>query len=133
IRHVNPRKPGEPGPGSGIPNRYENCVNCSIATDAVLSKNPASALPGLPTATAVIEQAFGRSFRNVASRDAIVSELRVAGNGARGVVHGIRDRGVGHVFNAVNQRGTVRFLDGQTGREASFAGFSRLRFLRTYP
>ncbi|MGX9274289.1 VENN motif pre-toxin domain-containing protein [Pantoea ananatis] len=37
IRNVNP---GCPGPG-----RTHNCVNCSIATDATLAGNPASALP----------------------------------------------------------------------------------------
>jgi filamentous hemagglutinin len=41
------------------------------------------------------------------------------GAGARGVVIGFK-RGVtvGHAFNAVNQKGTVRFLDGQIGGAA---------------
>lgn len=54
-----------------------------------------------------------------------------AGSGARGIVFGARGDGVGHVFNVVNQRGTVRFLDGQTGKAASFDGFTSFQFLRT--
>jgi len=38
---------------------------------------------------------------------------------------------VGHVWNAVNQGGTVRFLDGQSGGVASFDGYDGYMFLRT--
>ena len=37
-----------------------------------------------------------------------------------------------HVFNAVNQGGTIRFLDGQIGGAASFEGFTEFFFLRTF-
>jgi filamentous hemagglutinin len=37
----------------------------------------------------------------------------------------------GHVFNAVNQDGVVRFLDGQTGKPARFDGYSGWAMLRT--
>ena len=44
----------------------------------------------------------------------------------------MRDGGrIGHVFNGVNQNGVVRFLDGQTGKPASFEGFEQFRFMRT--
>jgi len=33
--------------------------------------------------------------------------------------------------NCVNQNGTIRFLDGQIGGQASFEGFKKLFFLRT--
>jgi len=132
IRNVNPRKAGEPGPGSGVPNRYENCVNCSVATDSMLSGSPASALPGLPTNTRTLERMFDAKFKPVGSTSDITSSLSEAGHGARGIVHGMRDGGrIGHVFNAVNQKGVVRFLDGQTGRPASFDGFEQFRFMRT--
>lgn len=52
-----------------------------------------------------------------------------AGAGARGMVFGSRGSDVGHVFNAVNQGGTVRFLDGQTGAAASFSGFDGFQFM----
>lgn len=32
-------------PGYPEPGRTHNCVNCSVATDATLAGNPASALP----------------------------------------------------------------------------------------
>lgn len=44
---------------------------------------------------------------------------------------GSRGADVGHVFNAANQRGTIRFIDFQSGREASFRGFDEFYFLRT--
>jgi len=47
-------------------------------------------------------------------------------------VFGVRVGKPGHVFNVVNQNGTVRFLDGQTGKPAKFAdNFVEIRFLRT--
>ncbi|MEM9625298.1 MAG: toxin glutamine deamidase domain-containing protein [Pseudomonadota bacterium] len=132
IRNVNPRKVGEPGPGSGVPNRYENCANCVVATDSMLSGSPASALPGLPTSPRVLERQFGSTFKNVGSQQEIADTLLDAGPGARGIVHGMRDDGrIGHVFNGVNQNGVVRFLDGQTGKPASFEGYEQFRFMRT--
>jgi RHS repeat-associated protein len=124
IRSVNP---GFPGPG-----RVNNCVNCSIATDATLAWRPASALPSArPQAISVLEKLFGGTFKP-ATAESIAAELEAAGPGARGIVFGARQGGqAGHVFNAVNQRGTIRFLDGQTGGVASFEGYSSLKFLRT--
>jgi filamentous hemagglutinin len=38
----------------------------------------------------------------------------------------------GHVFNAVvNQKGVVKFFDGQTGKPASFDNFREFRLLIT--
>lgn len=118
--------PGFPGPG-----RVNNCVNCAVATDARLAGRPASALPGDATSVGKLEQLYGGRFAPVASREALEESLGAAGHGARGIVFGQRSGGVGHVFNAVNQRGAVRFLDGQSGGRASFEGFDRLFFLRT--
>jgi hypothetical protein len=122
IRNVNPL-------GSGT-----NCVNCAIATDATLAGHPASALASGPASIRVLEAAYGRQFVHVSSQSAIEAQLSSAGPGARGIVFGSRGPGqVGHVFNAVNQRGVVRFLDGQTGTAASFQGFTDLYFLPTWP
>jgi hypothetical protein len=57
--------------------------------------------------------------------------MQVAGSAARAIVYGERVGGVGHVFNAVNQSGIVRFLDGQSGQVASFAGYNGFRMLMT--
>lgn len=53
-------------------------------------------------------------------------------DGARGIVFGSRGPGeTGHMFNVVNQNGTVRFLDGQTGKPADLGGYTSLHLLRT--
>lgn len=127
IRNVNP---GYPEAG-----RAHNCVNCSIATDATLSGNPASALPinstkGVPLT--VLEQQYGSKFKYVSTPDSITQQMNNAGSGSRGIVYGSYGPGQpGHVFNVVNQNGTVRFLDGQTGKTADLSQFKSFQLLRT--
>jgi hypothetical protein len=108
-----------------------NCVNCAIATDATLARRPASALPGGPTSIGVLEQQFGGQFVKMASKQSIDQAMQVAGPGARAIVYGERAGGIGHLFNVVNQGGVVRYLDGQTGQVASFAGYKGFRLLKT--
>jgi len=117
IRDVNPT-------GSGT-----NCVNCVVATDATLAGRPASALPSGAQPISALQDVFGGTFKPVAGQAEITALLTDAGAGARGVVFGSRGSDVGHVFNAVNQGGTVRFLDGQTGAAASFSGFDGFQFM----
>jgi filamentous hemagglutinin len=59
--------------------------------------------------------------------------MQSAGSGARAIVYvNPTGEGVGHVFNVVNQKGTIRFLDGQTGRPFDWsAEFRDVRLLRT--
>jgi RHS repeat-associated protein len=125
IRSVNP---GFPSPG-----RNNNCVNCSMATDATLAGRPASALSGNVTPVRVLEEYFGSKFVRMASREAIEEALRAGGSGSRAIIYG--DRGVigqvNHVFNAVNQKGTIRFLDGQTGKPADFTPYQNVYMMRT--
>lgn len=122
IRHVNPT-------GS-----IQNCVACAIATDARLAGNPASALAVPPQPISVLSRHFGAAWKNVAGPDEILDMMNAAGPGARGIVYGAPPVGssVGHVFNAVNQRGVVRFLDGQIGGPASFEGYTGFKFLWTH-
>ena len=108
-----------------------NCVNCAIATDAMLAGHPASALPRGPHSLAVLEQIFGAKFSGVGDLGEVVNVLSAAGSGSRGIVYGSRSGGVGHVFNAVNQHGIVRFLDGQTGKAAVVSGYIGFCFLRS--
>ncbi|WP_448683689.1 two-partner secretion domain-containing protein [Pseudomonas nicosulfuronedens] len=127
IRNVNP---GYPDAG-----RTHNCVNCSIATDATLAGNPASALPinstkGVPLT--VLEKQFGAKFGSVSAPETISQQMAGAGDGARGIVFGSYGPGQpGHVFNVVNQSGVVRYLDGQTGKPANLNDFKTLQLLRT--
>jgi RHS repeat-associated protein len=111
-----------------------NCVSCAIATDATLAGRPASALGGGPAPIAALEKTFGTAFGARTSVEGIAKTMTDAGSGARGIVFGSHGQGeVGHVFNVVNQNGTVRFLDGQTGRAADTAGYEGFRLLRTNP
>ena len=97
--------------------RTHNCPNCVIATDATLAGRPASALAGRPTDMGTLESAFGRTFRGPGTVDQIRSHMAGAGDGARGVVAGFHagPAGTGHVLNVVNNRGSVVFVDGQSG------------------
>jgi hypothetical protein len=125
IRNVNP---GFPQTG-----RTQNCVNCSIATDATLAGNPATALPSVgPQPITVLERQYGGRFGSATTADSIAGQLATAGDGSRGIVFGSRGPGeTGHVFNVVNQNGTVRFLDGQTGKPADLSGYVNFHLLRT--
>jgi Papain fold toxin 1, glutamine deamidase len=112
-----------------------NCVNCAVATDATLSGAPSSALnvaPGISgQPISILEDLYGGAFKPVSGQAGIDSILAEAGSGSRGIVFGARGNDVGHVFNAVNQKGTIRFLDGQTGGVASFKGYTDFWFLAT--
>ena len=109
----------------------KNCVNCAIAMDATLAGRPACALLGGFCRIDVLEKMFGSKFGISGDISQIIEALLTAGSGSRGIVFGVRAIGIGHVFNAVNQHGTIRFLDGQTGRLAVIGGFVEFRFLRT--
>ncbi|PJE27371.1 hypothetical protein CVM39_12300 [Pseudooceanicola antarcticus] len=104
-----------------------------MATDNTLGGFPTSALPGDPTSVRVLEEHFGASFRSVAGPQNISDIMAGAGDGARGIVFGSRGPDqVGHVFNVVNQGGTIRFLDGQTGGAANLnGGYQQFFFLPT--
>jgi filamentous hemagglutinin len=125
IRNVNP---GYPTTG-----RTQNCVNCTVATDATLSGNPATALPSSgPVSIRVLEQQYGGRFGTPTTSSGIEQQLLSGGDGARGIVFGSRGPNeAGHVFNVVNQNGVVRFLDGQTGQPATFSGYQSFHLLRT--
>ncbi|NUF13660.1 hypothetical protein HUN21_17705 [Acinetobacter oleivorans] len=110
-----------------------NCVNCAVATDYTLAGRPTSALLSRPTSIAYLERLYGRRFSYPVRNISIIEgRMEQAGNGARGIVFGFRgEDSVGHVFNVVNQNGTVRFLDGQTGGQASLSGYINFQLLRT--
>ncbi len=125
IRNVNPT-------GGGM-----NCVNCAIAGDATLAGNAASALPGGATSIGVLERTFGGTFQAMSGPMEIGSILSQSGNGARGIVFGesLTAGQPGHVFNVINQGGTIRFLDAQAGGLGvnNFNNFQNFRFLPTNP
>lgn len=108
-----------------------NCINCAVATDAMLAGRPASALLGDYARISILEQIFGAEFSETCDIASVSQALLAAGTGSRAIVFGARSEGIGHVFNAVNQTGVIRFLDGQTGAAAVLDEFVDFRFLRT--
>ena len=114
-----------------------NCVNCAIAGDATLAGNAASALPGSESYISVLENTYGGSFQPISGQMQIGSILSQSGNGSRGVVFGesLISGEPGHVFNALNNNGSIQFIDFQSGGSGlnNFNNFQNFRFLLTHP
>jgi hypothetical protein len=116
-----------------------NCINCSVAGDAVLSGAPAVALDGPARSvgkllTSPLNGFTGRQFIRVSGRAEVEEILSDAGPGARGIIYGDRGPGIqGHVFNAANQGGAVNIVDFQLGAEGSFDGYVSVFLLVTNP
>jgi RHS repeat-associated protein len=119
IRDVNPS-------GSGT-----NCVNCAATVDSMLGTGrSSSALPSGPKPISTL----GTNWTSMGSQGNVAGAMSKAGNGARGIVYvGTGKPGsIGHVFNVVNQKGVVRFLDGQTGKAVQWQkDWTDVRLLRT--
>ncbi|MGW5579021.1 RHS repeat-associated core domain-containing protein [Micromonospora chokoriensis] len=98
----------------------KNCVRCAIQTDKMLAGDSWSPAPsGGAFPTTEITAYSGRPFHR-RSVDDIVKTMTAFGDGSRGIIVGGRGPGkIGHAFNVVNQRGVVRFLDGQSGTAAN--------------
>lgn len=130
---VNPGYPGPPSFSIGRTPRNMNCGNCAVAIDNIIGGGGLqSAVPnsaGLYVED--LQQLYKNFFVNVSNQLDIELLLQSAGSGARGIVYGERGLNQGHVFNAVNIRGEVSFIDGQSGRYANVANFSELAFMRT--
>jgi hypothetical protein len=84
-----------------------------------------------PQPISILEKTYGSSFKPVSGPGEIEQIMSNAGSGARGIVFGSRGANAGHVFNVVTQNGTVRFVDFQIGKGASFDGYQDFYLLRT--
>jgi hypothetical protein len=71
------------------------------------------------------EQEYGSFFQPL-TPNKITDQLIASGDGARGIVY-VKDGEIAHVFNAVNWKGQVYFLDGQSG-----AVWTRIQDIMTY-
>lgn len=130
-------------PGAGTQGYGINCQSCAVAVDRQLAGAPAAAIrrelfkPGNWEQRMLNAVGINRSFQNVGSYDDIARELHAAGDGARGIIHGMRrapdgSSVAGHVFNVVNRNGRIYYLDGQTGGWAYLENFSGgMTFVRT--
>ncbi|MFB6519605.1 RHS repeat-associated core domain-containing protein [Streptomyces sp. NPDC056401] len=113
-----------------------NCSKCAIATDLRLQGVGAVAGPGDIVDAGFLEAHFGSVFSATTGRDGIARDLLERGDGARGIVYGfVTDEtgaiGYGHFFNAVNDGGNVKFLDGQAGGYANLDDWEYMDFMYT--
>ncbi len=125
-----------------------NCQSCVQAVDKQLSGLAKDAqaverVPGDAMSSSLWKQHIANgvgtsnTFKSAGSYDDIITELHNAGDGARGIIHGMRklptgQTVAGHVFNVVNRNGRVYFLDGQTGKLAYLENYSGgMELLRT--
>nr|WP_280923760.1 toxin glutamine deamidase domain-containing protein [Streptomyces aureus] len=98
-----------------------NCAKCAVATDERLQGLSSVAKEGGITDARALEKRYGSTFKATSGFDGISGELLRKGDGARGIVYGFDTDGAGnipypgHFFNAVNDGGNIKFLDGQMG------------------
>ncbi|MEJ7734820.1 MAG: toxin glutamine deamidase domain-containing protein [Polyangiaceae bacterium] len=123
------------GPANTV--RDLNCTRCAAAVDATLDGAPASALAIDPANVPSFEE-FSRLIRrspeawqHASSQAAAETIVEGWGHGSKGIVVIDRADGTAHAFNVINDRGTILFLDGQTGALASFDEVTYVRVVRT--
>ncbi|MGJ3239027.1 MAG: toxin glutamine deamidase domain-containing protein [Anaerolineae bacterium] len=136
IRQVNPQfTPPIKGDPDSLTPWNTNCLSCVVATDDILQGRnrfaqadpvrDASSYSTQRHLQSELLQRYGENWLQITSYDEIRRLLNEAGPGASGIVMITRPLDMdgnlipGHVFNAINQRGTVRFLDGQIGGAAN--------------
>lgn len=123
-----------------------NCAQCAIATDATLAGRPACAIYArqmkpLGTPISVLEAEFRAAFRSLGAGTAREAEatatavLQGAGDGAQAVIWASNTQtGVGHVFNGVNQGGSIIWVDGsRAGAPANWTGYTHWEIMITRP
>ena len=119
-----------------------NCAGCTIAGDASLKGNPASAINHGVTTVRDFLKEFGASKMDLyKTPQAIVDQMSNMKEGTTGVIFGDRGPGqIGHFFNVTKQNGVVQFMDFQ--RNVGYRtlnpetimqeeGFKQLYFLNT--
>jgi RHS repeat-associated protein len=107
-----------------------NCVNCSMATDYYLKGVNVQATDFKKTLNVrFLEEQYGTTFNRNLNIDQVKSMVSKPGD--IGIVFGTREGQPGHVFNVINDKGTIKFLDGQTGKPAVLTGYKNFWFLPT--
>ena len=129
----------------GFQNNCQSCVGAvdrqlgGLATDTRAVERVANDAMSSPYWKQNIANRVGttNTFKPIGGYDEIAKELHAAGEGSRGIIHGMRSGpgGMslpGHVFNVVNRNGRIFFLDGQTGKLARLENYTGgLELLRT--
>ncbi|MEU0115992.1 putative T7SS-secreted protein [Streptomyces bobili] len=106
---------------TGMPGYMDNCSHNVVAVDRRMDGGEVSAAPKQagdhipPEQLGLPNRAKGH-YDMVNSYDDIVKDLQSRGEGSRSAVYISRPDGTAHVFNAVNTKHGVVFLDGQSGQ-----------------
>lgn len=123
-------RPGDPAvPNVNPEGSMTNCVNCSVAMHETIEGRPTFAQSSAGKELSSLEELYGAKF-TYSTRERIVRHLLDAGDGSQAIIAGLDSWGMsGYVFNAVNDGGVVRFVDGQIGMEASLDSYAQIAFM----
>lgn len=113
IRDVN-------GGGSAEPGRNNNCVDCARATEVRWRGGSGTAARHIDAnahgAPAQILESWTGGTLESTSIESIATALLGHGHGSSAIVVSAWHGGGAHAYNAVNDHGEVKWLDGQSGR-----------------
>jgi hypothetical protein len=108
------------GAGVGAPGRNNNCVDCARATEVRWRGNSGTAARHIDAtahgAPAQLLESWTGGTLHAATMASIASELTKQGPGSSAIVVSAWHGGGAHAYNAVNDRGEVKWIDGQSGR-----------------
>jgi len=116
--------PGLNDGGTAVVNRRHNCADCARAVIACWQGVPQVSAGRTPDPVTgeprgegkePTEAWAGQAFAPVDVED-VADRLIALGPGSAAIVAVLWTVGGGHMLNAVNHRGTVQFVDGQSGR-----------------
>ena len=112
------------GDGMQTPGRHNNCIDCARAAeanwrgdDAVAAPLADPGAPGLPPDR--LEDWTGGRFVP-ATIDEIHGRLTELGPGSSAIVTSAWDTGSAHAYNAVNDGGTIKWVDAQRGTASTW-------------
>jgi hypothetical protein len=106
-------------PDRDAPGRDNNCGECARAVDSTWHGNPAAAAamsnPDASGEPVPRMAEWADQAPTQASMSDVQQQLEELGPGSSAVVGFDREDGTGHWFNAVNDEGTIKAVDGQSG------------------
>lgn len=111
------------GGGPGLPGRGANCIDCTRAVESNWRGRDAVAAPladpmSRGTSASLLEDWSGGTLRPTTLRN-VERELEKMGPGASAmIVSEWRSLNGAHAYNAINDGGVIRWVDGQTGQTA---------------
>ncbi|MFF8396393.1 putative T7SS-secreted protein [Streptomyces sp. NPDC016172] len=105
---------------TGTPGYRDNCSHNVVSVDRRLDGIEVSAAPKpqpdhIPPEQLGLKDRAKGHYDMVASYDDIIRDLQARGEGSRSAMYVSRPDGSAHVFNSVNTKHGVVFLDGQSG------------------